>query len=46
MHTPCATIPAYEGPNGMPVGVQIVGPVGSDDRMLGLTEWVSARIGR
>ncbi len=26
MHVPCVTIPAYRGPNGMPVGVQIVGP--------------------
>jgi Asp-tRNA(Asn)/Glu-tRNA(Gln) amidotransferase A subunit family amidase len=30
MHVPCLTIPAYSGPNGMPVGVQVVGPVGSD----------------
>ena len=46
MHTPCATIPAFSGPNGMPVGVQIVGPVGADDRMLGLTQWIADRIGR
>ena len=26
MHVPCLTIPAYRGPNGMPVGVQVVGP--------------------
>ena len=30
MHVPCLTIPAYSGPNGMPVGVQVVGPVGGD----------------
>jgi Asp-tRNA(Asn)/Glu-tRNA(Gln) amidotransferase A subunit family amidase len=30
MHVPCLTIPAYSGPNGMPVGVQVVGPVGRD----------------
>jgi Asp-tRNA(Asn)/Glu-tRNA(Gln) amidotransferase A subunit family amidase len=30
MHVPCLTIPAYQGPNGMPVGIQIVGPAGSD----------------
>ena len=30
MHVPCLTIPAYSGPNGMPVGVQVVGPIGGD----------------
>jgi Asp-tRNA(Asn)/Glu-tRNA(Gln) amidotransferase A subunit family amidase len=30
MHVPCVTIPAYRGPNGMPVGVQVVGPMGYD----------------
>jgi amidase len=30
MHVPCLTIPAYSGPNGMPVGVQVVGPIGRD----------------
>jgi amidase len=30
MHVPCVTIPAYSGPNRMPVGVQVVGPVGGD----------------
>jgi Asp-tRNA(Asn)/Glu-tRNA(Gln) amidotransferase A subunit family amidase len=30
MHVPCLTIPAYQGPNGMPVGLQVVGPIGSD----------------
>jgi Asp-tRNA(Asn)/Glu-tRNA(Gln) amidotransferase A subunit family amidase len=30
MHVPCITIPAYRGPNGMPVGLQVVGPVGGD----------------
>ena len=29
MHGPCVTIPAFEGPNGMPVGLQVVGPLGT-----------------
>jgi Asp-tRNA(Asn)/Glu-tRNA(Gln) amidotransferase A subunit family amidase len=38
---PCVTIPAYRGPNGMPVGVQIVGPVGSDSRTLAFAQAIA-----
>ena len=41
MHVPCVTIPAFVGPNGMPVGLQIVGPVGSDDGMIALSQAVA-----
>ena len=36
MRGPCLTLPAFTGPNGMPVGLQIVGPVGQDDRTIAL----------
>ena len=41
MHVPCVTIPAFAGPNGMPVGLQVVGPVGSDDHMIALSQAVA-----
>jgi Asp-tRNA(Asn)/Glu-tRNA(Gln) amidotransferase A subunit family amidase len=41
MHVPCVTIPAFTGPNGMPVGLQVVGPVGSDDHMIALSQTVA-----
>jgi Asp-tRNA(Asn)/Glu-tRNA(Gln) amidotransferase A subunit family amidase len=41
MGVPCVTIPAFEGPNGMPVGLQLVGPVGSDDHVLALSQAVA-----
>jgi Asp-tRNA(Asn)/Glu-tRNA(Gln) amidotransferase A subunit family amidase len=41
MHVPCVTIPAFTGPDGMPVGLQVVGPVGSDDRMIALSQAVA-----
>lgn len=44
MHTPCVTLPRYTGPSGMPVGVQIVGPAGSDDRTIALAHWVDQRL--
>ena len=39
MHGPCVTLPAFTGPNGLPVGVQLVGPTGSDDRLIQLANW-------
>ena len=41
---PCVNIPAYRGPNGMPVGVQIVGPVGSDSLTLAFAQAISATL--
>jgi len=44
LHVPCMTIPAYEGPNGMPVGLQIVGPGGDDDRLLALSQAIATAV--
>ncbi len=41
---PCVNIPTYRGPNGMPVGVQIVGPVGSDSRTLAFAQVIAAAL--
>jgi Asp-tRNA(Asn)/Glu-tRNA(Gln) amidotransferase A subunit family amidase len=44
MRGPCLSIPAFTGPNGMPVGLQVVGPVGQDARTIALVEWVAASL--
>jgi Asp-tRNA(Asn)/Glu-tRNA(Gln) amidotransferase A subunit family amidase len=44
LHVPCITIPAYIGPNGMPVGLQIVGPLGEDDRLLAVSRAIAAAV--
>lgn len=41
LHVPCVTIPAFEGPNGMPVGLQVVGPIGDDDRIIALSQGIA-----
>ena len=41
---PCVNIPAYRGPNGLPVGVQIVGPVGSDSHTLAFARVIAATL--
>ena len=40
LHLPAVTLPAFEGPQGLPIGVQLVAPRHADDRLLA----VAARI--
>ena len=44
MHGPCVTIPAYEGPNRMPVGVQLVGRPGDDARVIAIAGWIARHL--
>jgi amidase len=39
LHGPCVTVPAGDGPAGMPVGIQIVGLPRSDARTLAVAQW-------
>ena len=41
MHGPSLTIPAFTGPAGLPMGLQIVGPIGSDERLIDLAAWIA-----
>ena len=42
LHVPCVTVPAGEGPNGLPLGVQVVTGFGQDRAALAWAEWVRA----
>lgn len=42
---PCVTVPAGTGPNGMPLGIQIVARRGEDRAALAWAEWVARAIG-
>jgi Asp-tRNA(Asn)/Glu-tRNA(Gln) amidotransferase A subunit family amidase len=44
MHVPCLTIPASQGPNGMPVGIQIVGPAGTDRRTMSAAQAIAGAL--
>jgi len=42
LHGPCVTVPAGEGPAGMPLGIQLVGLPGGDARTLGVARWAES----
>jgi Asp-tRNA(Asn)/Glu-tRNA(Gln) amidotransferase A subunit family amidase len=42
---PAVTIPAGEGPNGLPLGLQITGKRYADDRLLSVAKWCDIAIG-
>jgi len=44
LHTPCVTVPAGRGPNGLPVGAQIVTRRGEDAACLVWGEWLHEAI--
>lgn len=44
LHVPCVTVPAGRGPNGMPLGIQIVGRRGEDAAVLAWARWVQATL--
>ena len=39
LHTPCVTVPVFTGPNGLPMGTQLVGAFGADYKTLACAEW-------
>jgi Asp-tRNA(Asn)/Glu-tRNA(Gln) amidotransferase A subunit family amidase len=42
---PCLTLPAGSGPDGLPVGVQLVGRRHADAPLLQVALWVEQRLG-
>src|SRR4051794_27016005 len=45
LYMPCLTLPAGTGPDGLPVGVQLVGKRHADARLLATGLWVERRLG-
>lgn len=43
LHAPCATLPVLAGPSGLPLGLQLVGQRGADQRLLSACRWIEAR---
>ncbi len=43
-HVPQITIPVFQGPNGLPVGLQVVGRRNDDRHMLAAARWIFRRL--
>jgi Asp-tRNA(Asn)/Glu-tRNA(Gln) amidotransferase A subunit family amidase len=41
---PAVTLPLLQGANGMPIGVQLVGPAGDDGRLLRTARWLAMKL--
>jgi Asp-tRNA(Asn)/Glu-tRNA(Gln) amidotransferase A subunit family amidase len=44
LHTPCVHVPHGKGPNGLPIGFQVVGRIGDDARTLACAHWMQAAL--
>ncbi len=44
MHTPCVHVPYGTGPNGLPIGFQVVGRIGDDARTLAAAHWLQVNV--
>ncbi|MEO8133639.1 MAG: amidase [Betaproteobacteria bacterium] len=42
---PCLSLPGYAGPNGLPVGVQVIGAMEDDVRLLRAAKWIAECMG-
>lgn len=44
LHVPCVTVPVGIGPAGLPLGLQIVGGIGSDRATLAWAQWIASAL--
>jgi len=42
--TPAISLPLLQGADGMPIGVQLVGPPGDDERLLRTARWLAVQV--
>lgn len=40
LHAACVNLPGHTGPNGLPVGVQVIQSLGGDDKLLAVSLWL------
>ncbi len=45
LHVPTITLPTHTGPNGLPIGIQLVGRLYDDEKLLSSARWVFATLG-
>ena len=45
LHVPCLNLPCFSGPKGLPVGIQVVGAIDDDARLLRAAKWIMSHVG-
>jgi amidase len=45
LHVPTMTLPTHRGPNGLPVGLQVIAPRYEDERLFAGARWIYERLG-
>ena len=45
LQVPCVNLPGHVGPEGLPVGVQLIGGLGQDDALLATAAWMERHVG-
>lgn len=43
-HTPTINLPVFRGEKGLPMGLQVIGPIGEDRRALDCAEWIYRKL--
>jgi len=46
LHLPALSLPAGQGPNGLPLGVQLIGPYGRDADLIAAARWIETQLQR
>ncbi|MBT7999920.1 MAG: amidase, partial [Planktomarina temperata] len=41
---PCVSLPLLVGDNNLPIGVQLIGPIEKDDRLLRTARWLQLHL--
>ncbi|MFL5360300.1 MAG: amidase family protein, partial [Myxococcales bacterium] len=44
LHVPDISLPVLRGPAGLPVGLQLVAPIGADARLVAAAKWIHDRL--
>jgi amidase len=44
LHTPTITLPTHKGPNGLPIGIQLVGRLYEDELLLSVARWCAEQL--
>jgi Asp-tRNA(Asn)/Glu-tRNA(Gln) amidotransferase A subunit family amidase len=44
LHTPAVALPAARGPDGLPLGLQVIGRIGDDARTLAYAGWIQEQL--